>query len=173
MSLRDDNTRYTALKLLAAIVDDAMKAEKVKHLAGLLEAAKESGGKSWEVKHDGAKVATINLSQSGASFIITDQAALLEHIESVAPETVETKTVKSIKDWKVKEILSTIVDTTDSEGITKDGEVIPGIGVKPAGNPYQSVTFAKGGKVVLADAIRSGELRDLLADTGLPMLEQR
>jgi len=173
MLLRDVNLRYAALKLIADIVAEAMKAEKAEHLEALEASAEESGAKSWNVTFDGEKVAAVTLSQRAGGPKILDEDALAKHLEVSRPDMVET--VTRLKPWAAKEILASIVDVTDDGGITRDGEIIPGIVMVEAGAPYQSLRWdAKAeGKDVVADAIRSGELRDLLADTGLPMLEDR
>ena len=173
MLLRDVNLRYAALKLIADIVAEAMKAEKADHLEALEASAEESGAKSWTVTLDGEKVAAVTLAQRSGGPKILDEDALAAHLAEARPDMVETRTV--IKPWAAKEVLASIVDVTEDGGITKDGEILPGIVDVPAGAPYQSLRWdAKSeGRDVVADAIRSGALRDLLADTGLPMLEQR
>ena len=173
MLLRDINLRYAALKLIADIVAEAMKDEKADHLQALEASAEESGAKSWTVTLDGEKVAAVTLAQRSGGPKILDEDALAAHLAEARPDMVETRTV--IKPWAAKEILASIVDVTEDGGITKDGEILPGIVDVPAGAPYQSLRWdAKSeGRDVVADAIRSGALRDLLADTGLPMLEQR
>lgn len=173
MLLRDINLRYAALKLIADIVAEAMKAEKAEHLEALEASAEESGAKSWTVTLDGEKVAAVALAQRSGGPKILDEDALAAHLAKARPDMVETRTV--IKPWAAKEILASIVDVTDEGGVTKDGEILPGIVQTEPGAPYQSLRWdAKSeGRDVVADAIRSGELRDLLADTGLPMLEQR
>lgn len=173
MLLRDINLRYAALKLIRDAVEDAMKAEKAEHLEALEASAEDSGAKSWTVTLGGEKVAAVTLAQRAGGPKVADEQALAEHLEDSHPEMVET--VKRLKPWASKEILASIVAVTDDGGVTSDGEILPGIVEVPAGAPYQSLRWdAKSeGKDVVADAIRSGELRDLLADTGLPMLEQR
>ena len=173
MLLRDINLRYAALKLIADIVADAMKEEKADHLEALEASAEDSGAKSWNVTLGGEKVAAVTLAQRAGGPKILDEDAVIGTISGARPDMVET--VTRLKPWAAKEILASIVDVTDDGGITKDGEIIPGIVDVPAGAPYQSLRWdAKAeGKDVVADAIRSGELRDLLADTGLPMLDQR
>lgn len=172
MLLRDINLRYAALKLIADIVADAMKAEKAEHLEALEASAEDSGAKSWNVTLGGAKVGTVTLAQRAGGPKIIDEDELAHHIEHDHPDMVET--VKRLKPWAAKQILASIVDVDDSGGITQDGEILPGITMTEAGAPYQSLRWdAKAeGKEVVADAIRSGELRDLLKDTGLPMLER-
>ncbi|WP_087484010.1 hypothetical protein [Brachybacterium massiliense] len=173
MLLRDINLRYAALKLIRDAVEDAMKAEKAEHLEALEASAEESGAKSWNVTLGGEKVAAVTLAQRAGGPKVVDEDALAEHLEAARPDMVET--VKRLKPWAAKEILASIVDATEDGGVTKDGEIVPGIVMVEAGAPYQSLRWdAKtDGKDVVADAIRSGALRDLLADTGLPMLEQR
>ena len=173
MLLRDINLRYAALKLIADIVAEAMKAEKAEHLEALEASAEDSGAKSWNVTLGGEKVAAVTLAQRSGGPKILDEDALADHIEHDHPEMVET--VKRLKPWASKEILASIVAVTDDGGVTSDGEILPGVVEVPAGAPYQSLRWdAKSeGRDVVADAIRSGALRDLLADTGLPMLEQR
>ncbi len=171
MLLRDTNLRYAALKLIADIVDTAMKDEKAAHLEALEASAEDSGAKSWTVTLGGAKVASVTLSQRAGGFKVADPDALAGHVQEADPKAVDT--VTTVKDWKVKEILASIVDVVDGHGITADGDMIPGIVEVPAGAPYQSLRWDSkaGGKDAVADAIRSGELRELLADTGLPLLE--
>lgn len=173
MLLRDINLRYAALKLIRDAVEEAMKAEKADHLEALEASAEESGAKSWTVTLDGEKVAAVTLAQRSGGPKILDEDALAAHLAEARPDMVETRTV--IKPWAAKEVLASIVDADDSGGITSDGEILPGIVITEPGAPYQSLRWdAKSeGRDVVADAIRSGELRDLLADTGLPMLEQR
>lgn len=173
MLLRDINLRYAALKLIADIVADAMKAEKADHLQALEASAEDSGAKSWNVTLGGEKVASVTLAQRSGGPKVIDEDALAEHLEASRPDMVET--VKRLKPWAAKEVLASIVDVTNDGGVTSDGEILPGIIQTEAGAPYQSLRWdAKSeGRDVVADAIRSGELRDLLADTGLPMLDQR
>ena len=113
----------------------------------------------------------MTLAQRAGGPKVIDEQALAEHLEGARPDMVET--VKRLKPWASKEILASIVEVTEDGGINSDGEILPGIVETPAGAPYQSLRWdAKNeGKDVVADAIRSGELRDLLADTGLPMLD--
>lgn len=171
MMLRDINLRYAALKLIADIVAEAMKAEKAEHLEALEASAEDSGAKSWNVTLGGEKVAAVTLAQRSGGPKVIDEDALAAHLEASRPDMVET--VKRLKPWASKEVLASIVDVTDDGGVTSDGEILPGIIQTEAGAPYQSLRWdAKAeGKDVVADAIRSGELRDLLADTGLPMLD--
>lgn len=171
MLLRDINLRYAALKLIRDAVEDAMKAEKADHLQALEASAEESGAKSWTVTLGGEKVAAVTLAQRAGGPKILDEDAVIDTIEGAHPDMVET--VKRLKPWAAKEVLASIVDVTDEGGVTKDGEILPGIVQTEPGAPYQSLRWdAKSeGRDVVADAIRSGELRDLLADTGLPMLD--
>lgn len=171
MLLRDINLRYAALKLIRDAVEDAMKAEKADHLDALEASAEDSGAKSWTVTLGGEKVAAVTLAQRAGGPKVADEQALAEHLEDSHPEMVET--VKRLKPWASKEILASIVAVTDDGGVTSDGEILPGVVEVPAGAPYQSLRWdAKSeGRDVVADAIRSGALRDLLADTGLPMLD--
>ena len=171
MLLRDTNLRYAALKLIADIVAEAMKAEKADHLEALEASAEDSGAKSWTVTLGGEKVASVTLAQRAGGPKVIDEDALAEHLEQSRPEMVET--VKRLKPWASKEVLASIVEVTDDGAVTKDGELLPGIVEAPAGAPYQSLRWdtKSDGKDVVADAIRSGELRDLLADTGLPLIE--
>lgn len=171
MLLRDRNLRFAALKLIADIVAEAMKAEKADHLEALEASAEDSGAKSWTVTLGGEKVASVTLAQRAGGPKVADEQALAEHLEDSHPEMVET--VKRLKPWASKDILASIVEVTDDGAVTKDGEILPGIVETPAGAPYQSLRWdtKSDGKDVIADAIRSGELRDLLADTGLPLIE--
>ena len=171
MLLRDTNLRYAALKLIGDLVADAMKAEKAEHLEALEASSEDSGAKSWTVTLDGEKVASVTLAQRAGGPKILDEDALAAHLEHDHPEMVDT--VKRLKPWAAKELLASIVDVTEDGGVTKDGEIVPGIVLTEAGAPYQSLRWdAKNdGKDVVADAIRSGALRELLADTGLPMLD--
>lgn len=172
MLLRDINLRYAALKLIEGLVADAMKAEKADHLDALEASAEDSGAKSWNVTLGGEKVAAVTLAQRQGGPKILDEDALAKHLAEARPDMVET--VTRIKPWAAKELLASIVDADEAGGITSDGEILPGIVITEAGTPYQSLRWdAKSdGKDVVADAIRSGELRDLLADTGLPMIGQ-
>jgi len=171
MLLRDINLRYAALKLIADIVADAMKAEKADHLDALETSAEDSGAKSWNVTLGGEKVATVTLAQRAGGPKVLDEDALATHLAESRPDMVET--VTRLKPWASKEILASIVEVTDDGAVTKDGELLPGIVEAPAGAPYQSLRWDSKaeGKDVVADAIRSGELRDLLKDTGLPLIE--
>lgn len=171
MLLRDINLRYAALKLIADIVAEAMKAEKAEHLEALEASSEDSGAKSWNVTLGGEKVAAVTLAQRSGGPKILDEDALAAWLVENRPDMVETKV--SIRPWAAKELLVSIVDVTEDGGITSDGEILPGIVQVEAGAPYQSLRWdAKtDGKDVVADAIRSGELRDLLKDTGLPMLD--
>lgn len=173
MLLRDINLRYAALKLIGDLVADAMKAEKAEHLEALEASSEDSGAKSWNVTLDGEKVAAVTLAQRAGGPKILDEDALAAHLAEARPDMVETRTV--IKPWAAKELLASIVDVTEDGGINGDGEILPGIVQTEPGAPYQSLRWdAKAeGKDVVADAIRSGALRELLADTGLPMLEDR
>lgn len=172
MSLRDINLRYAALKLIADIVDKAMKEEKAQHLDQLEASAEDSGAKSWNVTIGGEKVAAITLSQRAGGLKILDEEALAEYLEESRPNMVET--IVKVKPWAAKELLATVTMTEDG-AINADGEIIPGIVETEPGLPYQSLRWDSkaNGKDIVADAIRSGELRELLADTGLPMLDQR
>ena len=133
MLLRDINLRYAALKLIADIVADAMKDEKADHLQALEASAEDSGAKSWNVTLGGEKVAAVTLAQRAGGPKILDEDALAKHLAEARPDMVETRTV--LKPWAAKEILASIVDVTDDGGITKDGEIIPGIVEVPAGAP--------------------------------------
>lgn len=171
MLLRDINLRFAALKLIDGLVDEAMKAEKADHLEALEASAEDSGAKSWDVTLGGEKVGTVTLARRAGGPKVADEQALAEHLEASHPEMVET--VKRLKPWASKEVLASIVEVTEDGAVTKDGELLPGVVEVPAGAPYQSLRWdAKAeGRDVVADAIRSGELRDLLKDTGLPLIE--
>lgn len=167
MNLRDTNLRYAALKLIADAVKEAMEDEKAGHLEALRESSDESGARSWTVTIGGAKIATLNLAQRSAGVKVTDEDALVAAIEQVHPDMVETR----LKPWAAKQILGSIVDVTDDGAVTRDGEVLPGITATPPGDPYQSLRWEKdGGRELLTDAIRSGDLAALLSDTGLPLI---
>lgn len=176
MNLRDTNLRYAALKLIADAVKDAMEREKADHLRALQESAEDSGSTKWEVTVDGGKVASLSLSTGrGGGPKITDEAALVAAIEQVHPEMVETR----LKPWASKQLLDSIVDVTEDGAVTRDGELLPGIEQMPGGSPYQSLVWAKDkgdargdelGRRMVAEAIQSGALRDLLSDTGLPLI---
>ncbi|WP_347042061.1 hypothetical protein [Brachybacterium nesterenkovii] len=167
MNLRDTNLRYAALKLIADAVKEAMEDEKAGHLAALQASVEDTGARSWTVTIGGEKVATLNLAQRSAGVKITDEAALVAAVEQVHPDMIESR----LKPWAAKQLLDSIVDVTDDGGVTRDGEVLPGISETPAGAPYQSLRWEKaGGRELVADAIRSGDLAALLADTGLPMI---
>lgn len=175
MKLKDINTRYAAQKLIADAVNDAMDREKADHLEALERSAEESDAKSWNVSVDGQKVASLTLSQRSAAPRIADESALIDAISEAHPDMLE-HTV-SLKPWAAKQLLNSIVDITDDGAITKDGEILPGIAMSEPGAPYQSLRWDKEtgetkgnerGRRILADAIRSGELAELLGDTGLP-----
>lgn len=170
MSLRNTNLRYAALKLIADIVDRAMKDEKAAHLAALEESAEDSGAKSWTVAIGGQKVAGITLSQREGGYKIADEDALAEWLEDEHPDMVET-TVK-IKPWAAKQLLASIVEVTDAGAVTSDGEILPGVVETPPGVPYQSLRWdaKNNGKDIVAEAIRDGDLAEVLADTGLPLI---
>lgn len=170
MSLRDTNLRYAALKLIAAMVDDAMKAEKAAHLEALQASAEESDARSWQVRIGDQKVAGITLSQSEAKPRITDEEDLADHLALAHPEMVET--ITRIKPWAQKQLLDSIVAVTEDGAVTADGELLPGIEMGQPGTPYQSLRWDSkaDGKRVMADAIRGGDLRELLSD--LPLLDR-
>lgn len=177
MTLRDINTRYAALKLIADAVKDAMDREKSVHLEALEQSSNDSGAKSWTVTVDDEKVASLTLSQRAAAPRIADESALIDAISEAHPEMLE-HTV-SLKPWAAKQLLDSIIDVTDDGAVTKDGVLLPGIVMSEPGAPYQSLRWDKAtgetkgderGRHLLADAIRSGELSELLADAGLPMI---
>lgn len=173
MTLRDSNTRYAALKLIRDAVDEAMKHEKSDHLDELVADSENSGSQKWVVKVDDAPVASITLSARAAQPRISDESALIDAVSDEHPDWLE-HTV-SLKDWVRKQILESLVDVTDDGGVTKDGEVLPGISMSSPGDPYQSVRWVKSGgeetgKAAMAEAIRSGDLAELLAGTGLPLI---
>ena len=172
MSLRDTNLRYAALKLIADIVDKAMKDEKADHLEALQAAAEDTGAKSWEVTLGGRKVAGVTLSQRSGGFKVGDPESFAVYVQDQDPKAVDT--VVTVKDWKSKELLDRVVDVVDGYGITSDGDMIPGVVEVPAGAPYQSLRWDSkaDGREAVAEAIRHGELREILAGTGLPMIEQ-
>lgn len=170
MNLRNTNLRYAALKLIADIVDRAMKDEKAAHLAELEESSKDSGAKSWTVTIGDTKVAGITLSQQAGGYKIADEEALAEWLEDEHPDMVET-TVK-IKPWAAKQLLASIVEVTEEGAVTSDGEILPGVIETPPGAPYQSLRWdtKNNGKELVAEAIREGYLKEVLAGTGLPLI---
>lgn len=177
MTLRDINTRYAALKLIADAVKDAMDREKAAHLEALEQSSNDSGAKSWTVTIDDQKVASLTLSQRAAAPRVADESALIDAISEAHPEMLEHAV--SLKPWASKQLLDSIIDVTDDGAVTKDGELLPGIVMSEPGAPYQSLRWDKAtgetkgderGRHFLADAIRSGELSELLADAGLPMI---
>lgn len=197
MLLRDTNLRFAALKLIRDAVEDAMKAEKADHLEALEASAEDSGAKSWTVTLGGEKVASVTLAQRAGGPKVIDEDALAAHLSEHRPELVDVsvplppadaramidlleenfpvqiKPEVKIKPWAAKEILSTVVEVTEEGAISKDGEIFPGIAEVPPGDPYQSLRWDSkaDGRSQVAAAIRSGELRDLLKDTGLPLIE--
>lgn len=177
MTLRDINTRYAALKLIADAVKDAMDREKAEHLKALEQSSNESGAKSWTVTVDDQKVASLTLAQRAAAPRITDESALIDAISEAHPDMLE-HTV-ALKPWAAKQLLAQIVDVTEDGAVTEDGELLPGITMSEPGDPYQTLRWdkatgeAKGGergRHLLADAIRAGELSALLEDAGLPLI---
>lgn len=177
MTLRDINTRYAALKLIADAVKDAMDREKAAHLDALEQSSNDSGAKSWTVTIDDQKVASLTLSQRAAAPRVADEAALIDAISEAHPDMLE-HTV-TLKPWAAKQLLDSIIDVNEDGAVTKDGELLPGIVMSEPGAPYQSLRWDKAtgemkgderGRHLLADAIRSGELSELLADAGLPMI---
>lgn len=177
MTLRDINTRYAALKLIADAVKDAMDREKSSHLEALERSSNETGAKSWTVTVDDQKVASLTLAQRAGAARIADESALIDAIADAHPDMLE-HTV-ALKPWAAKQLLESIVDVTEDGGITRDGELLPGIAMGEPSAPYQTLRWDKAtgetkgderGRHILADAIRSGDLAELLAGTGLPMI---
>ena len=169
MLLKDANARFTALKLLRDVVDAAMKDEKADHLQALIESAEATDSTKWSVKIDGTEVASISLVQKSDSIVIADPAKLANHLAPTSPEYVQL----GLRDWAKKEFESLVAHVDDEgNGFTEDGELIgPGVVTRPAGTPYQSVRWnsKNNGKEVLGEAIRSGDLQELLA--GVPLIE--
>lgn len=169
MTLRDANLLYAALKLYGDELKAWLDQAKDGHLAALQASVEDTGAKSWTVAAGGEKVATITLAQRKAGYKVADETALADALAEAHPDMVETVTV--IKPWAVKQLLDSLVAVTEDGGVTRDGEVLPGIVETPPGDPYQSVRWEKaGGKDRMIDAIRSGELRALLEQAGVPAL---
>ncbi|MBV7412325.1 hypothetical protein ACUH96_00765 [Dermabacteraceae bacterium P13077] len=163
MTLKDTNMVYAVQKLVADEVKARMEANKQAHLEMLRESAEVSGARQWAVEVDGEKVASLSLSARKASIKISDRAALAEAVAQAHPDMVEL----SLKPWAEKALLDSVTAVTDEGAVTRDGEILPGIVETPAGEPYQSLRWVKGGKDHVVAAIREGRLSATVEAAGL------
>lgn len=178
LTLRDRNLRMTLLNTIADAVADAMKAERVSHLEGLVDLYEASGVKSMDVRlPNGVKVATISLTIPKDSIGVTDEAELIEwakdnapwllkerHVAEVPAQPAYTETVVDPK--RLTEFLASVKPLSPDSATVVDpstGALVDGVAHQFGGAPKSfSVRYAPDGKENLTSSV--AELADLVDD---------
>ncbi|KUN96169.1 hypothetical protein [Streptomyces caeruleatus] len=168
-SLRDLATEEAVLKLLAERVAAAQKDVKARTQKALDAAAKRDGTERvGAFLPDGEQVATISLRKGETGPVVKDMEALARWVRQQWPdeEWTETRIVRTVKDWKLAELLAEM----DAAGAAKlvdkvTGEVldVPGVRIEPTRARTHAITWRTDGRAKVAQAWRTGALSKQLA----------
>jgi hypothetical protein len=153
VNLKDIAAELAALTVIKDAVTDATN--------NLRELAKDEltnvGADMTKAVIDNQEVAKVTLVSRDASFVVTDEKALLTWMTNNFPTEIEPKVRESFR----KKFLETLAITPESQIFsTMTGEVLPFIGLdfKP---PYVSTRFTPEGRAVVLDAIREHRVTSL------------
>jgi hypothetical protein len=94
------------------------------------ELAEQGTAPTWRLPDIGS--VTLPLSQE--TVYVADEKALLEWCKSTPGESV-VETVERVMPWYVADLLRCYARVVDGQVVDEDGEVIPGLGVRPGGVP--------------------------------------
>jgi len=125
--------------------------------------------KSIEVMHDGVHLGTFTVVEPQPSVVVKDEEALIEWLRETNPEAIKVKIVTEIdpgvlKQLKDTEHLSLSKDEGGPVARKKDGEVIPGLATKLAGEATQTRLAPFTGKGAAAKKDARDEVLDRLAE---------
>lgn len=180
MSLREDNLRLALTKAIADVIADAISQMRSDHFQVLLEQYEDVGTKQFTVKlPDNTKVATITLAEQKESYDVVDEAAFLDWVRQVSPESVETITAPPVPAMEFDQVKpsarTTLLKRLEHSGYLPfdpvTGEVPDGVEYTPAGRPKSfSVRYEPEGRAHVIDAWRTGQLAELVGDDVLPRI---
>lgn len=122
------------------------------------ELAEQGTAPTWRVPD----VGTLSLPVSQETVYVKDEAALLAFVKTVEMDTAEAvETVERIKPWYIGELLKA-VRVADGQVIDDLGTVIPGLAVRPGGQPM-ALSFRPNHDAKQVAAEAAGKLVDELA----------
>lgn len=179
MTLKEETLRTAVMGAMSTVVKDVNEAQRKKLLDLLLEQYRETGTKSAIVKDlDGDKIATITLTESAASTVVTDQDAFLDWCRDHRPDLIETVEHPPVEAWtevRVKGTAATVIaeeyKKAGSLYVTEEMEPVEGVEYKPAPEPSRfSLTYAaKDRGLSVVQAWRDGAL-PIELDANLPQI---
>lgn len=190
MSLREKNLRMAFLKAVADAVEAELRALRNDHVTDLVQAWRDEGSKSWNVRLPGTttKVATITLPEPQPSTDVVDEAAFLAWCKANRPDAVDAEIIPAVPRQVIpaqpetrREVVNPKAQTEILAGLKPadggecvdpaTGTLVDGVKYTPAAEPKSfSVRYEKDGREALALAYRRGELDSLTSGTALPQI---
>ena len=126
-----------------------------RHRARLAETARteleqEGTAPSWRLPD----VARVVLPVSQQQIVVTDSAALQAWVEHHNPEEIEEVTTRKVRASYVTVLLGEVIAEGTAAVWKQTGEIVPGITVRPGGQPGAlTITAEKGVKAYVADTV--------------------
>ena len=140
------------------------------HQQMLTEYLGDSGSKTFNARIAGQTVAQFTLKEDTDTYIVTDPDAFAEWVEDHYPDQVKIEVV--VLDQFKKNLLKRLKGGEDGAFDPENGEEVPGVKFKKAGDPTSFGTSWKKigrgddqvrGQDLAIDAVLNGDLRSLLA----------
>lgn len=156
MSLKEQATRVAILDTLAKTIANELKAAKADLETGLRAAKAETGTQTIAVDLNGTDIGKATLVQSKAAATVTDEAALLAWVRTVAPTEITTRLVTEIRPAWLTQLKKQIDAVGTPEWADPDTGVIHEVpGIDMVGRAaYTRLTIPDEGKRAIATAWR-------------------
>ena len=168
MNLIDIANRTAFLTTLHEAIGNELKATKQELQTGLKAAKAETGTQQIGMTLDGHDLGKVTLVQPKAAAVVTDEAALLAWVRTVAKTEVTSRVVTEIRPAWLATLLKEVAAAGAPQWVDKDTGVVhdvPGVALQGRAS-YPRMTVSDDGKQLLEDALRSGAL----ARMALPQL---
>lgn len=160
MSLIDIANRTAFLTTLHKAIGNELDSAKKELEAGLKAAKKETGTQQIGMTLDGHDLGKVTLVQPKPVAEVTDEAALIAWVRTVAKTEVTSRVVTEIRPaWRTK-LLKEIAAAGVTQWVDKETGVIhdvPGVTIQGRAS-HTRMTVSDDGKQLLDEALRSGAL---------------
>lgn len=163
MSLKERALRAAAMKAVSDALKAEVDSERSELMSELLDMYHDFGAKSFDVRMDGVKVASIPLSIPKPGPEVVDCAVFDAWVESTYPQAIVSVPASKTISPAFKEHLLGLITFTDTAAISPEGEIVPGVEWRESGDPKTfSIRFEKLGREAIAAAWSDGKLGALM-----------